>query len=95
MIAGQMRTTFHLGEYGVELIDPRLANDPSPELRPYDAFVRESISPEEPSRVVEESETRGGPAAARRAVYLAIRKDRDVPLPQRLPPSISAKNIVL
>src|SRR5919112_4519756 len=46
MIAGQIRATFHLGDHGVELADPHLAHDPSLELRPYDALVRESISPE-------------------------------------------------
>src|SRR5215208_6284072 len=83
MMAGQIRAAFHLGDHGVVLADPRLAHDPSPELRPYDALMREGISPGKPSRFVEKSETRGGPAAARRAVYLAIRKDRDVTLSQR------------
>src|SRR3712207_1696122 len=83
VIAGQIRAAFHLGDHGVELADPPLAHDPAPKFRPYDALMSESISPEEPSRVVEESETCGGPAAARRAVYLPVRKDRDVPLPQR------------
>ena len=83
MIAAQIRAAFHIGDHGVELADPRLAHDPPCKLRPYDALVGESISSVEPSRFVEESETGGGPAAAGRAVYLAVREDRDVPLPQR------------
>src|ERR671911_2351927 len=39
VIAGQIRATFHLGDHCVILADPRLAHDPSPELRAYDALV--------------------------------------------------------
>ena len=94
VIAGQIRAAFHIGDHGVELADPRLAHNPSPKLCPYDALVRESISPDELPRVVEEGETRGGPAAARRAVYLAVREDGNVPLSKRGIPPSSAKNIV-
>src|SRR4051794_6242993 len=59
------------------------ADDRAPELCVDDAHVAEDLALPKPALVGEAREACRGPAAARRAVHLAVGKDRHVPLDER------------
>ena len=84
MLARAVRASLDLGDDGRKPRDLRLADDATAELGVDDAQVPKLLAAWEPSRAIEDREARRRAAAARRAVDLAVREDRDVALRQRV-----------